>query len=115
MCIRDRLAAVGALYSSSKSKGPRASASAGGLTLMEAGESDFAAASAGVFGARGHTLKERRLWQLTRLASKDGAARRTAGGPSGGGGPGGGPGGAGGGSGGSGGGGRMSMPCSSRI
>ena len=43
----ERLAAVGALYSSSKSKGPRASASAGGLTLMEAGESDFAAASAG--------------------------------------------------------------------
>ena len=71
----ERLAAVGALYSSSKSKGPRASASAGGLTLMEAGESDFAAASAGVFGARGHTLKERRLWQLTRLASKDGASR----------------------------------------
>ena len=49
----ERLAAVGALYSSSKTKGPRTSASAGGLTLMEAGESDFAAASAGVFGARG--------------------------------------------------------------
>ena len=46
----ERLAAVGALYSSSKAKGPRASASAGGLTLMEAGVSDFADASAGVFG-----------------------------------------------------------------
>ena len=43
----ERLAAVGALYSSSKAKGPRASASSGGLTLMEAGETDFADASAG--------------------------------------------------------------------
>ena len=66
----ERLAAVGALYSSSKAKGPRTSTSAGGLTLMEAGESDFAAASAGVFGVVRHVESAAlAVPQLTTLAS----------------------------------------------